>query len=214
VRPSKILFAVLCLGGVVTIGQAQTNPSPGRLSADGVGRATAQVDSVFVDRSKRDGRIDGGDWASYLLARLGAGRVPDSLGVVVAIDTSHIEVRGRIQDLPAETRRLLGSLSTMVDSTTVIAADVTLQRTGPEVIRFRLRGLKVNGFPFPDFLLGPMMASIGRQYPALTATGRDLYVQVPADGRVALGEGVVMIAAGPGTNSGSPGTPPPRGDRR
>jgi hypothetical protein len=202
---------VACLASTA---RAQTNPTPGRLSTDGVVRATAQVDSVFVDRSKRDGRIDGGDWASYLLARLGAGKVPDSLGLVVSIDTAHIEVRGRIQDLPAETRRLLGSLSTMVDSTTVIAADVTLQRTGPEIVRFWLRGLKVNGFPFPDFLLGPMMASIGRQYPALTASGRDLYVQVPADGRVALGDGVVVITTVGAPGSGGPPARPPRESQR
>ncbi len=164
---------------------------------DGVGRASAAVDSVFLDRTKPDASIDGGDWASYLLARLGSGQIPDNLGIEVMIDTAHIEVGGRLQDLPPETRALLGPLAGMVDSSTVVVADVILQRTGKQVIRFWLRGLQVNGFPFPEFLLARMMASVGRQYPALTATGRDLYVQVPEDGVVALGDGVVRIRIAP-----------------
>lgn len=177
------------LGAGLLVGQVPN----ARLSNDGVLRAASQVDSVFLSRSKTEGRIDGGDWASYLLARLGTGRIPDSLGIEVAIDSAHIEVHGRLQDIPPEARALLGPVAQMVDSSTVIVADVVVQRTGREVVRFWLRGLRVNGFPFPEFLLGPMMASVGRQYPALTASGRDLYVQVPADGRLALGEGSVLI---------------------
>jgi hypothetical protein len=190
----------LCLstGAAGSLGAQATTPPPiGRLSNTGVVRAASQVDSVFVGRTKRDGRVDGGDWASYLLARLGAGRIPDSLGIEVAIDTAHIEVRGRLQDLPPEARALLGPVARMVDSSAVVVADVTVQRTGREVVRFWLRSLTVKGFLFPDFLLAPMMASVGRQYPALTASGRDLYVQVPADGSLALGDGAVMIAVAP-----------------
>lgn len=187
--PAGLLLAVLAVAPAT----AQSNPAPGRLSLAGVMRASAVVDSVFVDRTGTAGAIDGGDWASYLLARLGAGEVPDSLGIVVDIDTARIEVRGRIQDLPAETRALLGPLANMVDSSTVIAANVLLQRTGPEVVRFWLRGLTLNGFAFPEFLLAPMMASIGRQYPALTKSGRDLYVQVPADGVMWLEPGVIRL---------------------
>ena len=180
------------LGAVGTTAAAQGNG--GHLSREGVVRATATVDSVFVARTLKAGQVEGGDWASYLLARLGADQIPDSLAILVAIDSAHIEVHGRLQDLPLEARQLLGPLATMVDSSTVILADVALQRTGPELIRFFLRGLRVNGFPFPEFLLGPMMAQVGRQYPALTASGRDLYVQIPRDGQVRLGDGVVLIS--------------------
>jgi hypothetical protein len=186
---------VALLVGLGPLVSAQGNG--GHLSRQGVVRATATVDSVFVARTLEAGQVEGGDWASYLLARLGADQIPDSLAITVAIDTSRIEVRGRLQDLPLEARRLLGPLATMVDSSTVVAADVGFQRTGPQVIRFFLRGLKVNGFPFPEFLLGPMMAQVGRQYPALTPSGRDLYVQVPPDGKVRLGDGVVLIAVEP-----------------
>ncbi len=202
------LVVALSLAG--TAAAAQTSPAPGRLSNAGVRRAASQVDSVFVDRTKGAALIDGGDWASYLLARLGAGPIPDSLGIAIAIDSTHIEVSGRLADLPPETRALLGPLAAQVDPNTVIVVEVSVQRTGPEVVRFWLRGLRVSGFPFPEFLLAPMMASVGRQYPALTKSGRDLYVQVPPDARFALREGAVAIAVpGPAADSGA-GSRPPR----
>ncbi len=194
-----LLLGVAFAGGTAA---AQTPPAPGRLSNDGVVRAASQVDSVFVDRTKRAALIDGGDWASYLLARLGAGPIPDSLGISIEIDSTHIKVSGRLADLPPETRGLLGPLAARFDPNTVIVASVIVQRTGPEVVRFWLRGLTVNGFPFPEFFMAPMMASVGRQYPALTRSGRDLYVQVPSDGRFALREGGVAIAVpGPAADS-------------
>jgi hypothetical protein len=201
----KLGVALLLAATIARPVAAQQN---GHLSRAGVLRATATVDSVFVDRKLAQGRVEAGDWASYLLARLGAGPIPDTLAIVIAIDSSHIEVHGRLKDLPLEARRLLGPLASMVDSSTVVAADVSLQRTGPEVVRFFLRALRINGFPFPDFLLASMMAQVGRQYPALTASGRDLYVQIPADGTVHLGDGAVLIATvGPAPDS-SRGTPP------
>jgi hypothetical protein len=200
------------VAGMTLIGRAaaQQGGKDGRLSRDGVVRATATVDSVFVARTAKSGRVEGGDWGSYLLARLGAGAIPDTLAIVIAVDTAHIEVHGRLQDLPLEARRLLGPLATMVDSSTVVAADVALQRTGREIVRFYLRGIKINGFPFPEFLLGPMMAQVGRQYPALTASGRDLYVQIPPDGSVRLGDGAVLIATVAAPSDSSRSTPPRR----
>lgn len=197
-----LFFAVAALG-------AQTSAGGGRLTKDGILRASAIVDSVFVDRRLPKGTIEGGDWASYMLARLGAGEIPDSLGIEVAVDTSHIEVRGRLQDLPLEARALLGPIASMVDSSTVVVATVVLSRTGPEIARFRLRGITVNGFQFPEFLLGSMMAKVGRQYPALTQSGRDLYVQVPADGTIALTRGGVSIAAPSKAGPARSSAPPP-----
>jgi hypothetical protein len=189
------LAACLMLWATTSLAAQQDSlsPRPGRLSRDGVVRATATVDSVFIARTLPLGNVDGGDWASYLLARLGAGPIPDSLGILVSIDSTAIQVRGRLQDLPLETRALLGPLATTVDSTTVVIALVDLQRTGRQIIRFRLRGLRVNGYPFPEFLLAPMLVQVGRQYPALTASGRDLYVQIPADGVVSLAPGLVVV---------------------
>lgn len=207
VRRIGSLAAVFCgLAGAPAAGQ----PPAGRLSNDGVARAASQVDSVFVGRTKADGRVEGGDWASYLLARLGTGRIPDSLGIQVGIDSTHIEVRGRLQDLPHEARALLGPLAHMVDSATVVIAEVVMERTGRQVERFWLRGLRVNGFLLPEFVLGSMMASVGRQYPALTASGRDLYVQIPTDGRLTLGDGALLIAVSPPAPDTTGRQPPPR----
>lgn len=204
----SVLATSLATSGVVA---AQTPDSlRGRLSNDGVLRASAQVDSVFVDRTKPAAEIDGGDWASYLLARLGTGKIPGGLGIEIRVDTARIEIHGRLQDLPLETRGLLGPIASMVDSSTVIEADVIMGRTGPEVVRFWLRGLRVNGFPFPEFLLGSMMASIGRQYPDLTASGRDLYVQVPADGRLTLADGAIRLELEPVGRRDASRVPPRR----
>ncbi|MEK6688491.1 MAG: hypothetical protein AABZ01_08555, partial [Gemmatimonadota bacterium] len=65
--------------------QAQ-NGSPlwQRLSMGGVGRAATQIDSVFIDRTSVSTAVTGGDWVSYLAARLGALPIPDSMGIRVA----------------------------------------------------------------------------------------------------------------------------------
>jgi hypothetical protein len=191
-----VVVLALLAGRVAAQGDLVAGPA-GRLSNEGVLRASAMVDSVFIDRVLAEGIIDGGDWASYMLARLGAVRIQDSLGILVQVDTGHIEVRGRLQDLPLEARQLLGPLASLVDSSTVVVADVVLQRTGHEVVRFWLRGVRVSGFPFPELLLASMMKEVGHQYPALTASGRDLYVQVPADGIVTLVSGGVRLSAPP-----------------
>jgi hypothetical protein len=200
----------LLLVGLVALPLSAQDRALGTLSNAGVVRASAMVDSVFVDRQLRQGRIDGGDWASYLLARLGTGPIPDTLGIEVAVDSAGIEVRGRLDDLPPEARQLLGPLANMVAPSTPIVADVILQRTGPRVARFWLRGLEVNGFRFPELILGQMMAQVGRQYPALTKSGRDLYVEVPADGLISLGDGAVLLAVPAKPAGGTAGDPPPR----
>jgi hypothetical protein len=207
----RVGIALLATAAIVAgRAHAQQTGKEGRLSREGVVRATATVDSVFVSRTAKAGRVGGGDWGSYLLARLGAGPIPDTLAILIGVDSAHIEVHGRLQDLPLDARRLLGPLASMVDSSTVVAADVALQRTGREVVRFYLRGIKINGFPFPEFLLGPMMAQVGRQYPALTASGRDLYVQIPPDGTVRLGDGAVLIATVTESTDTTRSTPPGR----
>ena len=76
---------------------------------------------------------------------------------------------------------------------TRLEAQVTLQQAGPAGFRFHLDGATVQGIPIPDALLGSVMADVGRQYPALTQTGRDLYVQVPPGSRIALADGSIAL---------------------
>ncbi|GEM_PF-663360 len=163
------------------------------LSGLGVLRASAQVDSVFIDRLVREATVEGGDWVSYLAVRLGVDTVPEPNGIRVAVDSARIFVDGRIMDLPAETRALFGPISFMLDSTTALRAEIVLGNSGPGLVRFILRRMLVNGFPIPESLLGPFLARVGKQYPVLTPTGRELRVQIPEDGAVLLRPAGVIL---------------------
>lgn len=166
------------------------------LSGVGVLRASAQVDSVFIDRLVRETTVEGGDWVSYLAVRLGVDTLPEPSGIRVAVDSARIFVDGRLMDLPAETRALFGPIAMMLDSTTALRAEIVLGNSGPGLVRFILRRMMVNGFPIPESLLGPFLARVGKQYPVLTSTGRELRVQIPEDGAVLLRPiGVVLQRA-------------------
>ena len=55
----------------------------------------------------------------------------------------------------------------------------------------------MQGIPIPESVLGPAMRSVGRDYPALTETGRDLFIQIPADGKMKLMPGAVLLIGPP-----------------
>jgi hypothetical protein len=197
-------LALLAMAAVFALpGAAQ--PNAAHLSRGGVVRAQAVVDSVFLNRRAGEGTIDGGDWASYLMARLGVVPLPDTTGIEVLTDSAHIVFSGRISDLPAEGRAMLGPLAALLDSTAVLAADVVMVPADTGLVHFRLRGVSVAGFPIPEMVLQSMLFNIGDRYPALTRSGRDLYVQIPPDGKVTLVAGAVRLSAPPV----SPGSRPP-----
>lgn len=200
----------LALAAAAVRAQEAPPTSTGRITRLGVARAQAVVDSVYLDRLARLGTIEGGDWASYLMARLGVEPLPDSTGILVAVDTTLIVLSGRMQDLPAEARAMLGPLATLLDSTTVVRAEISLDATGRGVVRFRLERVLLGGFAFPELVLHSMMLRVGEQYPALTRSGRDLYVQIPPDGTIALLPGAVRI----GVSAAAGSSPPPRGQGR
>jgi hypothetical protein len=166
------------------------DPAPGiewtRISMEGVLRANGRVDSVFIDRLAPEHVISGGDWVSYLAARLGALPIPDSSGILVAVEPERILVEGRMTDLPPETRGLFGPLAMFLDSTTVIRAEVVMAPTGPGVVRFVLATMSVAGFQIPESILARFLEQVGREYPVLTRNGRELLVAVPQDGKVGL----------------------------
>lgn len=191
-------------GAMVLFSLAAQSPGPGRISAAGVARAQAVVDSVFLDRTAPTGVIEGGDWASYLMIRLGVHPLPDSAGVTVAVDSSHISFSGRIQDLPVEARAMLGSLSALVDPATVLVADIEMVPAAQGLAHFRLRGVNIGAFPVPEVILHSMLLDIGDKYPALTKSGRDLYVQIPPDGRVALLPGAIRLNTVPAAATSPP----------
>lgn len=190
-------MTLLLLAGAATPLWAQTSTSGStpaeplaplewkQVSMEGIWRADGIVDSVFISRSLPEGMVSGADWVSYLAARLGALPIPDSMGVLVVADTGHILIRSRIMDLPAETRSLFGPLLYFADSTTTLEAEV-VSRMGTGLVRFVLTTIKINGFAVPESVLSVFLARVGRQYPALTKSGRVLDVAVPPDGVVTL----------------------------
>lgn len=172
------------------------SPPSGRITPDGVVRAQAMVDSVFLDRRLPAGSVEGGDWAAYLMARLGVTPLPDSTGIQVTVDSQQITFFGRIQDLPAEGRAMLGPLAALVDSSTMLTAIVVMLPAERGLVHFQLQRVTVGGFPVPETVMRSMLFDVGDRYPALTKSGRDLFVQVPSDATVALEAGGVRLRAG------------------
>lgn len=174
---------------------AQTVPDTAArpITPAGVLRASAVVDSVYIDKSLPVARVDGGDFVAYLMARLGIRDLPPDFGYRVTIDTTQIQIGGRIADLPNEARLALSQLVFVLPPETRLEAQVDLVPAGREAVRFHLRSATVRGIPVPEAFLAPLLADIGRQYPALTPSGRDLYVQVPPGGRMRLIPGKVEL---------------------
>ncbi len=184
---------LLLLASLASLLSAQA--PPGRISRAGVARAQAIVDSVFLDRKALEGTIEGGDWVSYLMARLGVEPLPENTEILIAVDSEHIVLSGRLQDLPQEARAMIGPLAALVDSSTVLAADIAMLPAAQGLSHFRLEGVSIGGFPVPEIVLRSMLLDVGERYPGLTKTGRDLYVEIPIDGRVTLIPGAVRLTA-------------------
>lgn len=189
--------AALLVGGAIEAQSADPLRTPiDSVSIEGVYRAAAVVDSVFVDGLSRRGEIAPGDFGAYLLVRLGVEPFPEDLAWRVQAEQDIIFIRGRFKDIPEESRALFGNLLMFVDSTTTLDVEVRMAPAGPALARFRLMRVLVNRAPIPEFLLSQILYSVGRQYPALTETGRDLYLQIPPDGRVTLQPGMIVVERG------------------
>ena len=160
-------------------------------------RASAVVDAVFVDRLMAEGTVGVGDWASYLMARLGVVPIPPDVRVMVRSDSTRVVISSRVRDLNAETRAALGPIVTMVPAETEVAGEITILRPNREVVQFYLATVRVNGIPLPDGLVAATMLEVGKRYPALSSSGRSLYVQVPADAEVELLPGSVRLVGPP-----------------
>ena len=163
----------------------------------GVVRAADAVDSVFLARTRQADTVSGGDWAAYLMARLGVKPIPPDLRLKVATDSTAIHIFGHIADLPMEARAQLGPILSLLDTSTTIDAWASLAQAGPTAVRFRLDSAAVGGLGIPEAALAPVLANVGVHFPVLTRTGRDLYVETPADGRVELALNGVRLVAPP-----------------
>ena len=187
-----VLLSATLITGAATA-QTDSAAGPRRIAPEGVFRASALVDSVFVDRQLSQATVDGGDFAAYLLARLGARNLPPDFAFTVEVDSELFRIGGRIADLPPEAKQALSQLVLLLPPGTRLEARIELAAAGREAVRFHLRTITVQGVPIPETFLAPLLADIGRQYPALTASGRDLYVQVPAGAKLTLIRGAVLL---------------------
>jgi hypothetical protein len=169
----------------------------------GVVRASAAVDSVFLDGLAAERLVSPGDFASYLMARLGVVPIPESLRFKVVPDTSALTLTGRVSDLPPQAAAELGPLVSFLNPSTVLEARVTLTPETSRAVRFRLAEAFIGGVKVPEDILRLAMADVGRRYPALTHTGRDLFVEIPAGARITLESRGVRLTAPP-----APASPP------
>lgn len=169
---------------------AQTSPPsiPGsRITTEGVGRASATVDSVFVEKQRPRGSVDVGDFTAYLLARLGVPPFSDSLAFRVTSDSTRIRIRGRLMDFPPETRAELGPLFSFVDSTSSFVAELSMPQRENGIMRFRLERLLVRDYSVPEFLFLPALAEYARRYPVLSSGGREFLVAMPLEATARIG---------------------------
>lgn len=196
-RRLTVRTALLLLGLCATRGQAQSPAFTDSIRPAGIGRASAVVDSVFVDRTIPHGFVFAGDWGAYLMARLGAVPIPEDLRVAVIADTQRIRLRTRVGDLPYLAKQALGPLLGVLPPETAIEGEIGVDRIGPQVVRFRLLAVRLNEMQVPERFLQEVMAGVGRQYPALTRTGRDLLIQIPPEAEVLLAPGGVRLIGPP-----------------
>ena len=179
------------------------NPAGDPLTNAGFMRAAAGVDSVFVSRKANQALIRGGDFGSYLIARLGVYPIPPDLTLRLAVSPSGMVLAGRLSDVPQRARDAMGTMFAFLPLSTPIAGDIAVTRVAPDAVRFRLAGARVNGVPVPETVLSAIMSGVARQYAAPSGSGRDLTVRVPPEGNLQLLTGWVRLSR----------TVPGKGDR-
>jgi hypothetical protein len=194
-RGTAVALMAIALGPAPRVAAAQA--ADDSVSQAGVVRASAVVDAVFVDRLLPQGTVGAGDWASYLMARLGVVPIPADVRVRVRSDSGRVRISSRIRDLNAETRAALGPIAGMLPPDTEIAGDITVRHPAAEVVQFYLETVRVNGVAMPEGIVAATMLEVGRQYPALSRSGRSLFVQVPADADIRFLGGEVLLLGPP-----------------
>ena len=205
--PAPILVFLLLVGlrtGRLPAQEAVLPDSLGEaITNEGVVRASAAVDSVLLDGLALDRVVAAGDFASYLMARLGVVPIPPDLRFRVVPDTAMLRLTGRVADLPAEAVREVGPLLAFLDPETRIDALVSLTPETARAVRFRLAEVRIGGAPVPQDILQVVMSDVGRRYPALSRTGRDLFVEIPVGASITLVAGGVRLVAPPRGREGA-----------
>jgi hypothetical protein len=200
-RPAAWLAALALGPACQPLGAQVAEDSVSRV---GVDRASAVVNAVFVDRLVPHGTVGAGDWASYLMARLGITPIPHDVRIRVRSDSGLVRISSRVRDLNAQTRAALGPIAAMLPPDTEIAGDISVLHPDPEVVQFYLEAVRVNGVALPEGIVATTMVQVGRNYPALGRSGRSLFVQVPARADVRFLPGEVLLVGPPVADSARP----------
>jgi hypothetical protein len=158
-----------------------------RITNAGVLRANGATDSVFISRTRLVDTVDIGDFASAMLARIGAPPFDDSLAFRVRCDGRLIRISGRLMDFPPDSRAELGPIFSFIDSTSVFVAQISMPQQDSGIMRFRLDRVSVRGFTIPDLLLLAAVSQYSQRYPGMMqADGRAFDVGIPREAKVSL----------------------------
>jgi hypothetical protein len=183
----SVRAAILACFLVATSAHAQDSLPGSRLSNAGVIRAGSATDSVFVARTRVVDTLDIGDFASFLVAKIGTARLYDSLAFKVTADSQRVRVSGRLMDFPADSRAELGPIFSFLDSTSVFVAEVSMPQAQDGIMIFRLERISVRGLTIPDLLLAAALSSYQSRYPGkLAAGGREFHVEIPREAHASL----------------------------
>ncbi len=194
----RLWLACLALIALAASAHAQDSLPGYRFSNAGVLRAGSATDSVFVARKLAIDTINIGDFASFLVAKLGATTLYDSLEFKVTADSTRVRVSGRLMDFPPDSRAELGPIFTFLDSTSVFVAEISMPRADSGIMVFRLERLTVRGFTIPDLLVDGALSSYRSRYPdKLSAGGREFHVEIPRQARVKLITDAIVLRMPP-----------------
>ncbi len=179
--------------GVPRLAAQDTLPGS-RLTNDGVVRANSATQAVFIARTRWGDTVDIGDFASMLLARIGAPPFPDSLGFRVTADSQRIRISGRLMDFPADSRAEIGPIFSFIDSTSMFVARISMPQADHGVMVFRLDGVSVRGLPIPELLLLAALSQYQQRYPGmLTDDGREFDVAMPVEAHARLTTNALIL---------------------
>jgi hypothetical protein len=192
---ARPILTIILLAAAAGSAAGQDTLPGSRITNAGVVRATAATDSVFLARTRMRDTVDIGDFASLMLAKIGAPPFSDSLAFKVTADSQRVRVSGRLMDFPADSRAELSPIFSFLDSTSVFVAEISMPQAEDGIMVFRLERLTVRGFPIPDLLVLAALEQYRKQYPKmLAAGGKEFHVEIPREARAALvTNGLVLV---------------------
>lgn len=194
----RIVTLTLIAFGTAVPARAQDTLPGSRLTNAGVVRAGSATDSVFVARTRLVDTIDIGDFASFLVAKLGGTSLYDSLAFKVTSDSLRVRISGRLMDFPPDSRAELSPIFAFLDSMSVFVAEISMPQADGGILVFRLERITVRGLTIPDLLLLAALSSYRAKYPdKLAAGGKEFHAEIPRDARAKLVHDAIVLRMPP-----------------